>query len=66
MNTLNETWRCGDCGRDYPMSKLSCGRYLDDYLSFRGGTVESAIARSVEKGQKRLERGRNFRFPLAA
>jgi hypothetical protein len=44
-----QTWRCGDCGTIYPKSAPECTRYLDDYLSLRGGSIESAITRAVEK-----------------
>jgi len=44
-----QAWRCGDCGAVYPMSVTGCLRPFDDYLSLRGGSIESAIARAVEK-----------------
>lgn len=44
-----ETWRCGDCGREVPKSEAFCGRTLDDYLSLRGGSIDTAISRAVEK-----------------
>lgn len=47
---MTKTWRCGDCGTEYPKSVHRCARYFDDYLSLRGGSVESAITRAVEKG----------------
>lgn len=44
-----KTWQCGDCGRVIPKSETSCGRFLDDYLSLRGGSIESAITQAVDK-----------------
>lgn len=44
-----DTWMCGDCGRQVPESEGFCRREFDDYLSLRGGSVESAISRAVEK-----------------
>jgi hypothetical protein len=46
---MAKTWRCGDCGTKYPKTVHHCTRYFDDYLSLRGGTVESAITRAVDK-----------------
>ena len=46
---MTKTWQCGDCGRDIPKTEDHCGRYLDDYLALRGGSVESAITRAVEE-----------------
>jgi hypothetical protein len=46
---MPKTWRCGDCGTEYPKTVHHCDRYFDDYLSLRGGTVESAITRAVDK-----------------
>lgn len=43
------TWQCGDCGAVYPKSVYYCARPLDDYLSLRGGSIESAINLAVEK-----------------
>lgn len=44
---MSEQWRCGDCGTEYPKSVDHCTRYFDDYLSLRGGSIESAINRAV-------------------
>lgn len=44
-----KTWHCGDCGAIYPMSVRYCQRPFDDYLSLRGGTIESAMQRAVAK-----------------
>lgn len=41
-------WRCGDCGTTYPKTVAYCTRPFDDYLSLRGGSVESAISRAVD------------------
>jgi hypothetical protein len=46
---MSKTWRCGDCGTEYPKSVHYCTRYFDDYLSLRGGSIESAIHRAVNK-----------------
>jgi hypothetical protein len=45
---MAKTWRCGDCGTEYPKTVHYCSRYFDDYLSLRGGSIESAITRAVE------------------
>lgn len=45
-----KTWRCRDCGAEYPMTVPRCSRPFDDYLALRGGSVESAIHRAVELG----------------
>lgn len=46
---MAKTWPCGDCGAVYPKTVHHCTRYLDDYLSLRGGSVESAIHRAVNR-----------------
>lgn len=46
---MSKTWRCGDCGCEWPKSVNYCPHKLDDYLSLRGGSVESAITRAVDK-----------------
>jgi hypothetical protein len=46
---MGKRWRCGDCGTEYPKKVRYCTRYFDDYLSLRGGTVESAITRAVDR-----------------
>jgi hypothetical protein len=64
-----KTWRCGDCGREIPKSETTCGRTLDDYLSLRGGSIESAIAGAVSRAieplvaaaEERLTRSREWK-----
>lgn len=46
---MSKTWQCGDCGARYPKTVHYCTRPFDDYLSLRGGSVESAIHGAVEK-----------------
>lgn len=46
---MAKTWRCGDCGTIYPKSVHYCTRYFDDYVSLRGGSIESAINGAVER-----------------
>lgn len=53
---MAKTWRCGDCGTDYPKAVHHCTRYFDDYLSLRGGSVESAITRAVDRAIEPLVR----------
>jgi hypothetical protein len=45
---MGKRWRCGDCGTEYPKKVHHCTRYFDDYVSLRGGSVESAIQRAVD------------------
>lgn len=52
MSDYTPTWDCGDCGAEYNMSIPYCTRPFDDYLSLRGGSVESAIRLAVEAGQR--------------
>lgn len=66
---MNGMWSCGDCGRRYPKAIPYCTSPFDDYLSLRGGSVESAISLAVEKAisplvktaLKRLEPPRHTR-----
>ena len=44
-----KTWQCGDCGTVYPKTVHHCQRPFDDYLALRGGSIESAITRAVER-----------------
>lgn len=46
---MPKRWTCGDCGASYPTSTWACTRPFDDYLALRGGSIESAITRAVEK-----------------
>lgn len=48
-----KTWKCGDCGTQWPKSQKFCAKSLDDYLSLRGGSIEAAIRRTV---QPRIDR----------
>lgn len=43
-----KTWKCGDCGTEWPKSQKFCTESLDDYLSLRGGSIEAAIHRAVQ------------------
>ena len=43
------SWQCGDCGAVYDRSVDYCTRRFDDYLSLRGGSIESAIQQAVDK-----------------
>lgn len=43
-------WYCGDCGRQIPVTEDWCRRPFNDYLGMRGGSIESAIKREVERG----------------
>lgn len=52
IDHYNSHWTCGDCGRDVPKSEDYCGRQLDDYLSLRGGSIEEAIKRAVDKNMQ--------------
>lgn len=65
---MSKTWRCGDCDTEYPKSVDFCRRPFDDYLSLRGGSVESAIRQAVDKAIAPLisaaERRLNRRQPL--
>jgi hypothetical protein len=45
---MGKRWRCGDCGTEYPKTVHHCTRYFDDYVSLRGGSVESAIQGAVD------------------
>ena len=70
---MAKTWRCGDCGTEYPMNVHRCQRPLDDYLALRGGSVEESTRRAVEKATaphveaayRRLNTRRDDLFPLA-
>lgn len=44
-----KTWTCGDCHTTYPMEVRYCQRPYSDYLSLRGGTIESAITQAVDR-----------------
>lgn len=46
---MGKRWTCGDCDTEYPKTVHHCTRYFDDYLSLRGGSVESAIHGAVEE-----------------
>jgi hypothetical protein len=46
---MSGTWQCGDCGREMPKSEQYCRRPYSDYLSLRGGSIESAITLAVDK-----------------
>jgi hypothetical protein len=70
-----KSWTCGDCRTAYPKSVLYCTRPFDDYLALRGGSIESAITRAVEKAiapivqkaERRLSRNREpAHFAIAA
>lgn len=58
-------WYCGDCGRGYPMSRDFCNHPFDDYLALRGGSIESAITRAVEKAITPLVRNAERRVTSA-
>lgn len=44
-----EDWVCGDCGTTYSYTVDFCTNTFDDYLANRGGSIESAITRAVDK-----------------
>lgn len=46
---MSKTWRCGDCGTEYPNSIHYCTNTFHDYLAVHGGSVESAIQLAVDK-----------------
>lgn len=46
---MSKVWHCGDCGTEYPKSVHFCNRFFDDYVALRGGTIESAINRAVDR-----------------
>lgn len=53
---MGKYWSCGDCGAEYHKSVRHCTRYLDDYLSLRGGSIESAIQRSIAPFMRKFDR----------
>jgi hypothetical protein len=59
---MTKTWRCGDCGTEYPKTVHHCTRYFDDYLSLRGGSIESAIHRAVSEAIAPLVREAEIRL----
>lgn len=67
---MPEAWRCGDCGALWSMDVKFCRRPFDDYLALRGGTVEAAISRAIERELAplitRLERKWNPRPKIIA
>ena len=62
---MAKAWRCGDCGSVWPMSVKYCRRPFDDYLSLRGGSIESAMELAIEKAVAPLvaKAERNLRMP---
>lgn len=58
-------WRCGDCGCQWTGSVRYCPHTFDDYLSLRGGSVESAISRAVERAIEPLVRDAERRLAPA-
>ena len=47
-----KTWTCGDCGAEWTKDVPYCRNTLDDYLSLRGGSIESAIRQAVTRDWK--------------
>lgn len=56
FDTSKPYWVCGDCGTPYHDDVYFCTRPFDDYLSLRGGSIESAILRAVDEAVNPLVR----------